>query len=72
MNGGATDTTNFQDLLIEYLPSIVISVINIASQLIFDYMRSFKLYSHTATFRHYLIRFDYFLRDLLVLLLIFF
>ena len=43
-------------MLIEYLPSIVISIINLISQLIFDYMRNFKLYTHTTAFQHYLIK----------------
>ena len=41
MNSGTTESSRFRDMIIEYLPSIVISVINIISQLIFAYMRRF-------------------------------
>jgi hypothetical protein len=56
MNNGVSQSSRFQDLLIEYLPSIVISAINLLSQIVFDYMRTFKLYTHTTALRHYLIR----------------
>jgi len=59
LNNGAITSNRFLDMLIEYLPSIVISVINLTSQLIFDYMRVFKLYTHTTALRHYLIKYDF-------------
>jgi hypothetical protein len=56
MNNSANESSRFRDLVIEYLPSLVVSAINLLSQIIFDYMRSFKLYTHTTALRHYLIR----------------
>jgi hypothetical protein len=56
MNNGGTESSRFRDLVVDYLPSIVVSVINLTSQLIFAFMRDFKLYTRTTSVRHYLIR----------------
>ncbi|CAF0826530.1 unnamed protein product [Adineta steineri] len=56
MNNDVTGSNRFLDMLIEYLPSIIVSVINLTSQLVFAYMRDFKLYTRTSALRHYLIR----------------
>ena len=56
MNADMIKSNRFRDLLIEYLPSIVVSGINLISQLIFAYMRDLKLYTHTTAVKHYLIR----------------
>ncbi len=58
MAGGTGETNRARDLAIEYLPTTVITVINLASQLAFSYMRDFKLYTRTTDIRHYLIRHD--------------
>ncbi|CAF1242481.1 unnamed protein product [Adineta ricciae] len=54
--GGELQSGRFEDMLVEYLPSIVVSVINLTSQLIFYFMKDFKLYTQTTAVRHYLIR----------------
>jgi len=56
MRQGNNQSSRIRDTIIEYLPSIVIAVINLISQLIFDYMRSFKLYTRTTSLHHYLIK----------------
>ena len=44
------------DMVIQYLPSVVITLINLISQFIFAYIRELKLYTRTTAIRHYLIR----------------
>ncbi|CAF2615030.1 unnamed protein product [Rotaria sp. Silwood2] len=56
MDDGASQRNNLAELAIEYLPSTVVSLLNLVSQLIFAYMRNFKLYTHATAVRHYLIR----------------
>ncbi len=56
MNNGANESNRFRDILIQYLPSLVISMINLISQIIFSYMKDSKLYTRTTALRHYLIR----------------
>ncbi|CAF3882410.1 unnamed protein product [Rotaria magnacalcarata] len=56
MGNDASQTNRLAEMAIEYLPSAVVSVINVVSQLIFAFMRDFKLYTRTASVRHYLIR----------------
>jgi hypothetical protein len=56
MSNGGTGSSRVRDMAIEYLPSAVVSVINITSQLAFAYMKDFKLYTRTTAVRHYLLR----------------
>lgn len=53
---GNIHSNNFWNLFVEYLPSAVISIINLLSPIIFTYLRNLKLYTRTAALRHYLIR----------------
>ncbi|UJR31263.1 hypothetical protein I4U23_018763 [Adineta vaga] len=56
LNNGETESGRFRDMVVEYLPSIVVSVINLTSQLVFAFMKDFKLYTPTTAVRHYLVR----------------
>ncbi|CAF3513214.1 unnamed protein product [Rotaria socialis] len=56
INNGASQTNRLVEMAIEYLPSAVVSVINLVSQLIFAFMKDFKLYTRTTSVRHYLTR----------------
>jgi hypothetical protein len=56
MHKNDNESSRIRNMIIQYLPSIVISIINLISQLIFDFMRSFKLYTRTTSFRQYLIK----------------
>ncbi|CAF3576152.1 unnamed protein product [Rotaria sp. Silwood1] len=56
MDDGTTERNNLADMAIEYLPSTIVSLLNLISQLIFAFMRDLKLYTRTTAIRHYLIR----------------
>ncbi|CAF1163517.1 unnamed protein product [Rotaria sordida] len=56
MDDGVSQRNRLADMAIEYLPSAVVSILNLLSQLIFAYMRDFKLYTRITSVRHYLIR----------------
>ena len=55
-SGIATGSSRVRDMAIGYLPSAIVSMINLISQIVFAYIRNLKLYTRTTAVRHYLIR----------------
>ncbi|CAF1542626.1 unnamed protein product, partial [Didymodactylos carnosus] len=52
---GNKNGDRWRELAVEYLPSTLITLINLVSRMIFAYMRDLRLYTKTTEIQHYLL-----------------